>query len=513
MISAKKKSLLNLIFSLLYKVLTIVIGIIIPVLFITSYGSEINGLQSSVQQVFTCAMLLEAGVGASTLQSLYAPVRSGDRDKCNAYLSATSKYYNKVGVVYFIILAGLSIGYALIVNVETMLFIEVCVYVAITGATNGINFFYLAKLKLLISAEGDEYVISILSMVTYILTSIAKIILITQGISIILLQIISFAINMCVTGIYYVIAKKKYPWLSFKCEPDYEGMKQKNSVLLHQISGLVSQNVDVVLLTLMCDLKVVSIYTIYKMVTNMMATIIASMGISVNFLFGREMNNGDENHTSYKKIIDVFNVFYSAIAFGLYVVVYLLILPFMKLYTAGLDINYIYPILPWLYISIEVLTVGREAMMRTINVAGHFKQTQWRALAETIINVVTSIVAILICKHYFGEVGGLYGALIGTIVAMLYRTIDINIYANKKILKRSFFNMFKIMITNAILFVVVVLLIKPIIPTISSYAQFVLNGVWVTLLVLALFIVVQGLLNLKETKMVLSYLKNKTVKM
>ena len=72
--------------------------------------------------------------------------------------------------------------------------------------------------------------------------------------------------------------------------------------------------------------------------------------------------------------------------------------------------------------------------------------------------------------------------------------------------------MFKIMITNAILFVVVVLLIKPIIPTISSYAQFVLNGVWVTLLVLALFIVVQGLLNLKETKIVLSYLKKKTVK-
>ena len=513
MVSVKRKSLLNLIFALQYKVLTIVIGISIPVLFIANYGSEINGLQSSVQQIFTYTMLLEAGVGTATLQSLYAPVRSGDHDKCNAYLSAASKYYNKVGIVYFIILAVLSIGYALIVSVETMLLIEVCIYVAIAGATNGINFFYLAKLKLLISAEGDEYVISILSMVTYILTSIAKIILITQGISIILLQIISFAINMGVTGIYFLVAKKKYPWLSFKSEPNYEGMKQKKSVLLHQVSALVFHNVDVVLLTLLCDLKVVSIYTIYKMVTNMMATIIASMGISVNFIFGQEMNNGDENHASYKKIIDVFNVFYSAIAFGLYVVVYLLILPFMKLYTAGLDINYIYPILPWLYISIEVLTVGREAMMRTITVAGHFKQTQWRALVETIINVLTSIIAILICKHHFGKVGGLYGALIGTIAAMLYRTIDINIYANKKILKRSCLGAFKLMITNAILFIVIVLLIKPIIPTISSYAQFALNGVWVTLLVLTLFIVVQCLLNLKETKMVLSYLKNKTVKM
>ena len=507
MLSVRKKGLLNLIFSLSYKIVTMLLGIMIPILFITSYGSELNGLQSSVQQFFSYTMLLEAGVGSATLQSLYAPVRNGDRDKCNAYLAATSKYYNKVGIVYFIILAILSIGYALIVNVETMVFIEVCVYVLIAGATNGINFFYLAKLKLLISAEGDEYIVSALSMITYILTSVAKIILIYQGINIIILQVSHFAINMGVTGIYFAIAKKKYAWLTFKVSPDYTGMKQKNSALIHQISSLIFQNVDVLLLTFMCDLEVVSIYTIYKMIINMITTIIASIGDSVNFIFGREMNNGDESHETYRTIIDIFNIFYSAIAFGLYVVVFLLILPFMRLYTVDMDINYILPLLPWLYIAIEVLTVGREAMMRTITVAGHFKQTQWRAIAEAVINLGTSIIAVIICKYFFGEIGGLYGVLIGTIIAMLYRTIDINIYANKKILKRSSWGSFKVMLTNTVLFLVVVFLLKPMIPNISDYFQFVLNGIWITILVLVVFVVIQALLNIKETKIVLTYLK------
>lgn len=507
MASVRNKGILNLIFSLAYKLVTMVIGIVIPVLFITSYGSEINGLQSSVNQFFSYAMLLEAGVGAATLQSLYAPVKNKDRDKCNSYLSATSKYYNKVGIVYFFVLVAISICYALVVNVDALTFVEVCLYIVVSGAINGINFFYLAKLKLLISAEGDEYIVSILMMATYILSSAAKIFLIFCGVNILILQTCHLAINVGITGIYFLIAKKKYPWLSFKTEPNYDGMKQKNSALIHQISGLIFQNVDVLLLTFMCDLKIVSIYTVYKMVINMITTIIASMGDSVNFVFGREINN--EEHTTYKLLIDVFNVFYSAIAFGLYVVLYLLILPFMRLYTANMDMNYIYELLPWLYIAIEVLTVGREAMLRTITVSGHFKQTQWRAVIELVINVGASICAVLICKHYFGEIGGLYGVLMGTIIAMLYRTIDINLYANKKILKRSSWVSFKVMLTNAVLFIGVVFLIKPIVPDITNYISFVLNGIWITALVLTAFIIVQALLNFRQTKAVFAYFKER----
>lgn len=512
MASFKKKSVLNLTVSIFYKLATIVLGILIPRLFITSYGSELNGLQSSISQIFAYLALLEAGVGAATQQSLYAPLGEKNHSKVNAYLSATSGYYNKIGVIYFVILVSLGLLYSLIVPVASMAWWLVFIYVIVSGLVGGINYFYLAKIKLLIAANGDSYVDSSLLTITYLLTSIAKIALIYAGANIIWIQVSLTAVNLLVTFVYYVIAKKKYPWLSFREKPDYECIKQKNSVLIHKISGLIFQNVDVLLLTFMCNLEIVSIYTMYKLVINMITVFVASFGDSVEFIFGNKMNSSDPGHEGYKRIIDTFNVYYSALSFALYTVTYIMILPFMKLYTNGMDIDYVIEILPWLYIAIEVLTVGREAMMRTISVAGHFQKTQWRAVAEAIINLVASVVAIIVCKHFFGDVGGLYGALIGTVIAMLYRTIDMNVYANIKILNRAPTKTFLVMITNIALFIVVAFFFKPIVPEINSYLEFILHGLWISVVIVVGFVLIQSIVNPKEFKSALSMIFRKNKK-
>lgn len=64
-----------------------------------------------------------------------------------------------------------------------------------------------------------------------------------------------------------------------------------------------------------------------------------------------------------------------------------------------------------------------------INAAGHFKETQWRAILEAVINITVSI---LLIKPL-----GMYGLLIGTICSFAYRTTDIIYYAHKHILDIS----------------------------------------------------------------------------
>lgn len=506
----EKKSLLNFSTSLFYKIATIVIGIVLPKLFITSYGSAINGLQASVTQIFSYITLLEAGVGSATLQSLFKPVAEGNHEKANAYLSATTKYYDKIGIVYFLILTALAAIYPLIVTVDNTAYLTVFAFILITGALNGINFFYLAKLKLLISAEGDDYIVSTLSMIIYLCSSACKIILILLGSNILIVQGAFLSINLFFTFCYYLVAKKKYPWLSFREKPDFSCVEQKNSVLLHKIASLIFQNVDVLLLTFLCDLKIVSIYTMYKLVVNMLTTIVATFGDSFHFVFGQTFNTEKtEKKPRFCGIIDCFNVYYSAIAFGLFAVMFLLILPFMRLYTEGMDINYIYPVLPYLYLTIELLTVGREAMMRTIEVAGHFKKTQWRAVTEAGINVSVSIIAVFVCQHFFGEVGGLYGVLLGTIIAMLYRTLDINIYANKRILQRSCAKTFKVFFTNAALFAAVCFLAQNVTIAPDGYVSFFLYGAVTTLCILPAFILIQSLVNPTEAKAFFGYIRKK----
>ena len=510
MLKAGKKGIFNISLSIFYKVVTIAVGLILPKLFITNYGSTVNGLQASVTQIFSYIALLEAGIGASALQSMFAPAARKDREQENAFISAVSRYYNKIGLIYFAILVAVSGIYAAIVPVEGIPWYQVILYILVSGALTGINFFYLGKLKLIIGAEGDEFLVSILSTLIYVVSSAAKIVLISLRVNIIFVQLGFLAVNLLFTFIYYLIARKKYPWLSFRQKPDYSCVAQKNSVLVHKVAGLIFQNVDVLLLTFLCDLKTVSIYTIYKLVVNMVNSIVATFGDSLNFIFGQRFNTEeDPDKPQYRKLIDTFNVYYSAVAFGLYTVMFLLLIPFVRLYTANMDIEYVYAFLPWLYISIEILTVGREAMMRTIDVAGHFKKTQWRAVAETGINVVVSIVAILVMKHFFGNIGGLYGALMGTIAAMLYRTIDINIYANTKILHRKAWKPFWCMLSNAVSFLLIYLVSRLVPMEMGSYLQFLLYAVLISVVVLPLFLLLQSLFNLPECKNILRYIQSK----
>lgn len=512
--SKGKKSLLNFTVSILNKVAVIAVGLIIPKLFITSYGSELNGLQASVRQIFTYIALLEAGVGASTLQMLYRPVAQNDHKTANAYLSATSIYYNRIGVAYFAILFLMSVFYSAVIPVTDLKRWQVLAYILVSGAVTGINFFYIAKIKLVISAEGDMFLVSLVTLITYVLSSAMKVLLIYSGVQIILIEAIHLLINFGTTGCYYLIARKKYPWLSFKEKPDFSCTEQKRAVLIHRITSVVFQNVDVLILTAFCSLQIVSIYTMYKLVVNMIVSITGAVCDSVNFIFGQEFNlETDPEKPKYRRLIDTFNVYYSAMAMGLYTVVYILILPFLRLYTDGMDVNYIYPVVPALYVLIEFLLVGREAMVRTIDVAGHYRKTQWRAVVETIINLTASVVFALLFKPWFGEIGVLYGVLTGTICALLYRTLDIVIYANKRILHRTPWQTLGIMGQNLLIFCGMICLFNLFTIRIDNYGQFILHGCWITAGMLTVYCTVHSLIHPKEAGYILNYLKKRFLKL
>ena len=84
-----KRVIWNIISNITYQAVVIVMGLLIPKLYLESFGSKVNGLVSTVKQVFSYFILLEAGVGLATQQALYKPVALSDRTSINAILAAT----------------------------------------------------------------------------------------------------------------------------------------------------------------------------------------------------------------------------------------------------------------------------------------------------------------------------------------------------------------------------------------------------------------------------------------
>ena len=109
--NSKQKSIWNFISAALSQVITIAFGIILPRLYMVNFGSEGNGLLTSLTQLLVYLNLFEAGVGAATLQALYKPVAQQDWGGISGILSATNRYYKRAGRWYLGALVALSLVY------------------------------------------------------------------------------------------------------------------------------------------------------------------------------------------------------------------------------------------------------------------------------------------------------------------------------------------------------------------------------------------------------------------
>jgi O-antigen/teichoic acid export membrane protein len=492
-----KRSIYNLIFGLGSQLISIAIGIIIPRLFLVNFGSEVNGLISSINQILVYLVLLEAGVGMASLQALYHPISQKDKAGINSILSATSNYYKKTGIYYFIAVMSLAIIYPLIVQTNLSK-TTVSIIIIITGMSGVINYVFQAKYKLLLSAEGKNYINISITTIGNTLISISKIILLLLGYNIIIIQLSYFIISILQTIILQLYIRKNYKWLNLGVEPNFNAISQKGSVLVHEIAYLIFLNTDVIILSIFCDLKVVSVYVIYIMLFNMIETAINSIGGSLTFALGQTYH---ENKQRFLRFYEAYELYFTALTFSLYTVAYILILPFMKLYTEGItDINYIDLGLSTLFVIVKLLSSARIPFFNTINIAGDFKKTQNGAIIEAIIN--------LVCSLIFVNIFGIYGVLMGTIVAMLYRMIYVANYVNKNILNRNSWINIKRLSLFTILFLILIVFNNSLEYNLNSYIRIILWAMCLSAIILPTYFIVASLFERDIFKFINVYLKN-----
>lgn len=496
--SIKSKSIKNLFYTAIGQFIAIVIGFLIPRLYIGQYGSEIHGLLTSVNQYIVYLALFEAGIGAVTLQALYKPMAVKDYDEANGILSATSRYYKKTGTFCLIGLIILSLIYPLLVysNIQYWLIVFV---VFLSGISLVILYFAQAKYKVLLQADGREYVVANLTTLINLLIAVAKVVCILLGLHFIVVLIVSALINLVQAFFILFYIKKHYLWLNLNVQPNNQAISQRNYTLVHQIASLIFNNTDILLLSVFCNLKIVSLYSVYKLVISNIETFLTIIMNSFNFILGQTFQIDKDK---FKEYIDAFESFHSAICFAVFAVTLYLFLPFIRIYTGGVgEINYVDVKLSVLFVLIAVLTVMRKPMLHTINYAGHFKLTLPQTIIETALNILFSIIGVF-CW-------GIYGVLLGTFVALLYRTNDIIIYANVKILKRKPWKTYIIYLINFMIFFASQLIFRWLFPEVEGIKDFLLVGVGASFIAFCLFLGSQIIIFPNSIKTIKKFLKTK----
>ena len=491
------RSIKNIFWGLTYQFIVLIFGLITPRLLLINYGSEINGMLSSIHQFYTYLSLLEAGIGAASLQALYKTVSINDNVGTNSILSATHYFYKKTSYYYLFCIILLASIYPVIVKTDIPSYICICVIV-LTGLISVINFFYLAKYRILFQAEGKTYIFTNIGIGVYILSNIIKIILLNCGYNIVFVQFSYFIVNIfpCIFITFYI--RNKYKWINLNRQPNFEAISQKKNVLVHQIADLIFYHTDVIILTVFCGLKVVSVYSLFAGLYGTLKSVLYNFLDGVKFVLGQLYN---KDYNQFYKLFDIFELYYMSLTFAAYTTLQMIIIPFINIYTSGVnDILYTNYLVAYLFTSIYLIMGARGPVSLVVHFAGQFKQTQYQAINEMILNVSITLIGI----YYIG----IYGALLGTFVALIYRTFAVVIYVNKIILNRSSMKTLIRWLINVIIAILVIALSSKLALTYTSYLDVVKYGILFALFNLFVFFMIPSIVNFNTFKNTILFVNN-----
>lgn len=479
-----KKVAKNLIWGFGGQLLTLAMNFILPRLILISYGSEINGLTSTITQIFTYIALLEAGIGNASKNCLYRFLAKNDQAGVSTTVSATKKYFRKITPLYSLCVLAFAIIYPFCVETEIP-HSTICLLIFIRGLSGVIEFALTNTYIQLLEADGRNYIVSNLALMVKAVSTSLQIAFIAMGLDIISVQLAFFVTCVLKTIFVNIYIRRKYFWLVKDPNASIRMLDQRSAFVIHEISTVIFQNTDIFLISIFCSVTDASIYSIYNMVFIAISGIYGILFQSIDYRLGLEFHR---NRGSYIKMHDTIEVIYTSFVFAVISTAYVLIIPFVKLYTEGVnDANYVQPLLPMLFCVIQILSASRAVASKLITVSGRAKDTVPNTITEMLLNIVISIILIRFL--------GMPGALGGTIVALFYRTNDIIIYANKKILKRSPLRTYKTIVINITLFALIIMITRNISVHIANYGEFILHGLVVLPLCLALYYGLHFILN------------------
>ena len=474
----------NLISSLIYQVVLISLSFLLPRLYLENFGSEVNGVLSTIKQIFVYLFLLEAGVGLATTQALYKRLGEKDYKSASEVLAATHSYYIKTGIIYLAIVMGIAVTYAYVIptSIDSNVVFAIIWLTAIPAV---FSYFVQAKYRILMEVDGRKYVLNNAETILQIASNIGKILVLLLTDSLILIQLVYCIMYLTQLIYLYCYAKRRYQWLDLKAKPDFTAISQKNSVLVHQLSGMVFNNTDVILISVLCDFKAASIYAIYNIFFSQVQNFITSVVSSFTFALGQMFHIDREK---FDKLYHAYETFYIMATCLIYTLMGVFLLPLIQIYTSGInDAEYTNVFLVLLFVIMNLAQNVKLPVNSVIEYAGEFAKTRSYAIWEMIINLTVSVVAILSM--------GICGAIIGTIAALLYRGIVTIRYSNKKILKRSQLCTYKILVTNIAVFAVVMMVFF--VDTFSnvSFWNLLMNGCLHSIWIVGLYLIINYLFN------------------
>lgn len=410
-IQRTKNATRNIVFGLLYKVMTILFPFIIRTVMLYVMGTEYVGLNSLFTSILSFLSLTELGVGSALVYSMYKPIAEDDEDQICALLNLYRKLYFYIGLIMLAIGVCLLPFLKYLVSSDCPEDINLYVLYIIYLANSVLSYLMFGYKQALLTAHQRNDLISKRSMVVqtgmYIVQIAALLIFKNYYLYIIWMPIFTVFTNLA--NVY--IVNKMYP--QYKCRgtvsKEIESSIKKKVMALFgtKVNSIVLHAADNIVISAFLGLIMVGKYGNYYYIMNALIGVMTVVYESFTAGLGNsiETESLDKNYHDFN-VLTFLNMWLVTFCSVCLLCLYQ---PFMRIWV-GESNMFPMSVVILLVIYFYIYQI-RRIVLTYKDAAGLWWEDRFRPYVVMIVNLVGNLIMV--------QFIGIYGVILSTIFSMI----------------------------------------------------------------------------------------------
>lgn len=406
----RKKATLNIIFGLITKITIMVIMLVSKSLLVRNLGSSVNGLFSLFIDISGFLTIAELGIGSAIIFSMYKPISIGDKDELSALYNLFKKIYR---VIFFIVLGIGLVAIPFLSKFTNELPPDINIYYSYFVFLLSSSLSYLFSYKTsLIDAHKDNYITSLIYMITKVIEGVLQIVVlyITQSFFLFLFSKL-IAVIVQYAFVTLVFNNKYKNKVNSNKELDAEVrsslLTNTKAIFIERLGNKLITAFDGFIIAFFVSITVLGKYSNYVMIISSLSGLLVVFFSELTSVLGHAYigKTPKEMYGLFKKFYIV-NFIMATVFFVGYIFV---IDDFIKIIFGQTELLIARTIA---IIAINYyIDFSRQSLSLFKTASGLFHEDRFRTIIEGILNIILSVILV----RFWDETG----VLVGTIITRL----------------------------------------------------------------------------------------------
>lgn len=256
-------------------------------LFVRLLGEELNGVNRLFANILQVLSLADLGFATAVAYSLYKPMKDGDEKAASAIMNYFAKVYRVIAAV--VLVAGICcipfLQYLINEDIEDLAFtLNMLRSYFVLYLFNTVSSYLLAYKRTIITADQNNYVVSLVDNVGNIVANIVQIALLALFRNYYLYLVVMIVKTLANNAIITFIANKKYPYLKRNKGAALEKaerralVKNVEATFCHRVGSVAIYSTTTILISALVSVVDAGKYGNYILIVN-------QVGVFINIIF------------------------------------------------------------------------------------------------------------------------------------------------------------------------------------------------------------------------------------